>query len=406
MPKLRLKPKLAGETPAPAAAPTPAETPAPVPEAARPADTPPAATPASGETKAFRLKPKLSAAPAETSPATPAPEPAPAASAPTPVAPPASFAPAAPSENAAPPPMPAAEVPPPIPPPPRKPSSAPFPPPNAKPSDAPFPPPPPAAGGDKPKVAFKPKAPGEAPPTEGATAAPPPFPPPPGKFPPPPGVKPASPVAADKAAVAAAGKPASNKSHTAKLAVTGLAAVLVLGAAGMFFLGGDEPEPTPAPVTSAPTPPQNGSPVVDNPQSSQGKAVAKAADVVAKSNEARTLPDDDSLAPATNESAGATPETPAGTVTADAPAPVTPTPQVEAPKPPPPASVAFRAWVQNLRISSVRPGPPARALIGATTYEAGEVVEPRLGIIFEDYNNETRMIIFKDATGAIVERKI
>lgn len=137
--------------------------------------------------------------------------------------------------------------------------------------------------------------------------------------------------------------------------------------------------------------------------------MAKAKDAVAKVEDARTLPDAepsaanpaaDSAAPA--GTAATTPQD-GGTV---APAPVTPTPQPPAPKPAPAPSVAFRAWVQNLRISSVRPGPPARALIGATTFVTGDTVEPQMGIVFEAYNAETRVITFKDRSGATVERRI
>lgn len=76
-----------------------------------------------------------------------------------------------------------------------------------------------------------------------------------------------------------------------------------------------------------------------------------------------------------------------------------------APPPPPPPSVAFRAWVDNLRISGVRTGSETKVFIGGTSYEAGEIVNPQLGIIFESYNVETRRLTFRDKTGAAVERR-
>lgn len=72
---------------------------------------------------------------------------------------------------------------------------------------------------------------------------------------------------------------------------------------------------------------------------------------------------------------------------------------------PPPPSVAFRAWVDNLRVSGVRTGSETRVFIGGQSYEAGEIVNPQLGITFESYNSETRRLIFRDKTGATVERR-
>lgn len=76
------------------------------------------------------------------------------------------------------------------------------------------------------------------------------------------------------------------------------------------------------------------------------------------------------------------------------------------PPPPPPPSAAFRAWVQNLRIGSVRAGDPPRLQVGGVTYIPGDAVNPQLGILFDHYDGATRMIRFKDRnTGAIVERR-
>ena len=77
----------------------------------------------------------------------------------------------------------------------------------------------------------------------------------------------------------------------------------------------------------------------------------------------------------------------------------------EAPPPPPPPSVQFRAAIEGLKISGVRGGANARVFIGKTAYAEGDLVVPALGISFEGYNPETRMILFKDKTGAKVERR-
>jgi hypothetical protein len=81
-----------------------------------------------------------------------------------------------------------------------------------------------------------------------------------------------------------------------------------------------------------------------------------------------------------------------------------------APKPaeayePPPPSAAFKAWVDALRVGGVRAGANTRVFIGGTAYEPGELVNPQLGIIFEGYDSATRHLIFKDKSGATVERR-
>ncbi|HWA28085.1 MAG TPA: hypothetical protein VG734_20710, partial [Lacunisphaera sp.] len=77
------------------------------------------------------------------------------------------------------------------------------------------------------------------------------------------------------------------------------------------------------------------------------------------------------------------------------------------PKPPPapPASIAFRGWVENLKIAGVRGGANPRVFVGKSSYSPGDLVNPQLGITFDGYNPETRMLTFKDKTGAKVERR-
>ncbi|MBA4135949.1 MAG: hypothetical protein C0518_01380 [Opitutus sp.] len=83
---------------------------------------------------------------------------------------------------------------------------------------------------------------------------------------------------------------------------------------------------------------------------------------------------------------------------------IDPIPAVTAPSAPP-ASAAFRSWVQNLKISGVRAGASPRVFIERTAYGPGDLVNPQLGISFESYNAETRMLVFKDKSGALVERR-
>ncbi len=68
-------------------------------------------------------------------------------------------------------------------------------------------------------------------------------------------------------------------------------------------------------------------------------------------------------------------------------------------------SEAFKACVRDLPISSVRGGSSPRILIGATSYREGDVIHPQLGITFESYDDSTRLLLFKDRSGATVSRK-
>jgi hypothetical protein len=76
-----------------------------------------------------------------------------------------------------------------------------------------------------------------------------------------------------------------------------------------------------------------------------------------------------------------------------------------APPAPPAPSVAFRGWAENLKISGVRGGANPRVFVGKSSYLKGDLVNPQLGITFEDYNDQTRVITFRDKTGAKVERR-
>ena len=99
---------------------------------------------------------------------------------------------------------------------------------------------------------------------------------------------------------------------------------------------------------------------------------------------------------------------PAATDTTATAEPATPAPEEvkpAAPPPPPPASVAFRGWVENLKIGGVRGGSSPRIFVGGTSYKPGDLVNPQLGITFESYNEGTRMLVFKDKTGATVQRR-
>jgi hypothetical protein len=167
--------------------------------------------------------------------------------------------------------------------------------------------------------------------------------------------------------------------------------VLAIGAGVFFYLTKPEPPPPqPAAKKPAAIPP---APAVAPAQSAVEKAqqeqLAPLHEVV-NADQAAQLP----AAPAAAE------VKPVATPLAQA----TPPPK---PKPagPPPASIQFKAWVENLRISGVRSGASPRIFIERTAYAPGDIVNPQLGISFKGYDPATRLLSFTDQTGAIVERR-
>jgi hypothetical protein len=405
-PKLRLKPKLASDPATAQAAPAAASEPT---TPAQPADEAP---------KLVRLKPKLTPAATQETAVTPVPEPTPAAEVPAGEVEPVRLKPrlsAAPTETAAPEPVPAPEA-----------ASAATEPevppaatePAAKPafklglkaktaaSPAPVPEAPPAA-----EVAQPPLLDAPPPPTQEAeadrgekgvsaettamrkvTAAP--F-PPPGKFPPPPGLKKALDEASEEVVQGGKGRKGGFKG---KLFKYGVITILILGAvvwkAGKYFLDRtvtatienklfDKKEP------AAPAP---------KPATPQGQAVATAKTAVDQAKEQAAVPAKEIL----EEPKPAEPAVPT-------PAPAEPRPAEESkpvePPPPPPPSVAFRGWVENLKIGGVRGGANPRIFIGGSSYQPGDLVNPQMGIIFVGYNDATRILTFRDKSGAKVERR-
>lgn len=285
-----------------------------------------------------------------------------------------------------------------------------------------------------------------------ASAAP--FKPPPGKpLPPPPPNAPFPPPPAAKGAVKTTDQAYIKK--VKKLAIVGggaLGLLLVLGLGGLWaynkFL---KPEPPPPPKATPPAPkPQDApaqtaevkpadptttptdtkpadaaatttdkpadtaaqpAPATDKPadasaapQTALGQAVATTKDTVAKVDQGRTAAANeviasDSPAPKPDEAKPVVEQKPAG---AEAkPAVVAPKPGATGPAP----SQAFKAWVADLKNVSVRGGAAPRVFIGGITYPQGEVVNPQLGIVFEGYDDKRKMIIFRDKSGARVERR-
>lgn len=68
------------------------------------------------------------------------------------------------------------------------------------------------------------------------------------------------------------------------------------------------------------------------------------------------------------------------------------------------AGAAFRSWVDNVKISGVRVGSNPRILVGKVSFNRGDVVDEKLGIVFVGYDQDRRMVRFQDSSGAILER--
>ncbi|HYC72963.1 MAG TPA: hypothetical protein VEB66_17255 [Opitutaceae bacterium] len=209
-------------------------------------------------------------------------------------------------------------------------------------------------------------------------------------------------------------KPKSGKEKLFKYGIIGVLVAAALAWQGVkYFLRSAASETVDRVFTKETPPPAPKDAPPEGPQSAQGKAVEKARNAVAANNERQAeLPTDEPAAPATPPAADSGPaagnETPAPTPAPPViePAPAVPVEVKPATPPPPPPSQAFRAWVQNLKIGSVRGGSPARLQVGGVTYIPGDLVNPQLGILFESYDGNTRMIRFKDRqTGAIMERR-
>ena len=77
--------------------------------------------------------------------------------------------------------------------------------------------------------------------------------------------------------------------------------------------------------------------------------------------------------------------------------------------PPPPVipdpSAEFVAWVEEVKIGGVREGANPRVFINGRTINLGEMVDLALEISFDSLDAQRNLVIFKDATGAMVAKK-
>lgn len=67
-------------------------------------------------------------------------------------------------------------------------------------------------------------------------------------------------------------------------------------------------------------------------------------------------------------------------------------------------SVNFRRWVAELEVKGLRRGELNRVFINDLAIDIGDIVNHRLGIIFAGLGEADTVLVFKDATGALVTK--
>lgn len=177
----------------------------------------------------------------------------------------------------------------------------------------------------------------------------------------------------------------------------------IVGGAFFAYLKFTAPPPPPSkPVAGKPAAIPVPHAAAPAPQTPQGQAVAKTKATIEKIKQEQLGPlnevvaADQPAAPSAEGASAAVAPAQSGAVAAQS-TPTAVRPVV--------ASPAFRAWVQGLKISGVRTGSTPRIFIERTAYAPGDLVNPQLGITFEAYETATRTLVFKDRSGATVERR-
>ena len=65
----------------------------------------------------------------------------------------------------------------------------------------------------------------------------------------------------------------------------------------------------------------------------------------------------------------------------------------------------FHFFIDKLKVSGIRSGPPPRLFIEGLTYKPGDVVDQRLGIVFIGLDVTKKEIVFKDDLGTVIRRR-
>jgi hypothetical protein len=210
-------------------------------------------------------------------------------------------------------------------------------------------------------------------------------------------------------------------------------AVVVIAAGGFFVFKAfrkNPPPPSPSPSVATSPAPTKATPVATTPASKPGptpsetlnplaatpaRAIEKAKAVISASESADKKKMDELLGSSASEKPTQPISPPASQPLPQSAVSATPTPSTSAVAPSVPTnrkpdtvaepSPAFRSWVADARISGIFEGTPPRALINGRMVRGGQVVEETLAITFDHIDAKTKMIVFRDQTGATVSRK-
>ncbi len=172
--------------------------------------------------------------------------------------------------------------------------------------------------------------------------------------------------------------------------------ILLLGGMGFggymvynMFFASPELNPYAAPLEAINETPPAEAPA-EGPASVAGQLIEQAQDAVAAHDEMVDATDEAAEVPADTSAEAAPPQ-----VVIDIPdEPVTPS-TVE-------PSAAFRDWVSNVVISGVAETSNPRAFINGVLVKRGDTVDHGLTIVFDGIDGDKNLVIFKDASGAVV----
>lgn len=215
-----------------------------------------------------------------------------------------------------------------------------------------------------------------------------------------------------------------------RLAILGGVAVVVLGTAGFFaykiYLGAEPPPPPPitkkkaapaaapapaaAATAAAAAPADPNKPAVGGPTPSEtlnnlarapAQIINNAKTTINNAAQGRQASIEEVAAsdPASQAPKAAAPATNTATAVRGLSPGIGATTEVQAGAE---ATVAFRAYVANVKIGGV---VVTRAIINNKLTRAGETVDNQLGITFEGYDPDTKLLTFRDRSGATVSRK-
>jgi hypothetical protein len=160
-----------------------------------------------------------------------------------------------------------------------------------------------------------------------------------------------------------------------------------------LFFGLEEPVYSATPTLPAPVPTPEPAAEPDGPASVAGQLIDKAQGAVAAHDELVDATDE-----VTADEGPAVDEEAVPQVVIEAPAPAAVAGGVE-------PSAAFRDWVSNAVISGVAETDNPRAFINGVLVKRGDVVDHSLGISFDSVDAHNNLLLFKDATGAIVAKR-